>query len=272
MSEPFLSEKDLIQIVKVLMPGYPDRERMVRTLKEDEDILEGMLADDRLFRFLMESPDSFLQVSPSLFFSVLLNRVRQELESRAWTVERGERHLMIVFDSRDVVRLLQDRRMRNYLAGMLASFVRINSYSVTFQVKKGIWKRFRFSDFDIDSLVRYSRVLNEEERFSAYRRIADICLFLAGVFPDSIDPREISIEGLRPELHLQDHWEKVTKQGEHYYLEASRQKAARLWELDDVLQNLSEKFTLATKPLTIMANRYLRSLRQQYFLQDAPRS
>ena len=271
MSEPFLSDKDLHQVVKVLMPGYADASRMVLALKEDEDILEGMLCDERLFRFLTDNPESFLQVSPALFFTVLLNKVRQELEARSWTVERGERHLMIVFDSREVVELLHDRRLRNYLAGMLASFVRINSYSVTFPVRKGIWKRLRFSDFDLDSLVRYSRLLDEEERFPAYRRIADVCLFLAGVFPDAIDPREISIEGLRPELRVQDHWEKVTRQGEYYYREAARQRAARLWELGDVLNSLSEKFTLATKPLTILANRYLQSLRQQYFLQDSPR-
>lgn len=267
MSEPLLSEKDLVQVVQVLMPGYSDKPRMVRILREDEDILEGMLSDERLFRYLTAKPDTFLQVSPILFFTVLLNRVRQELESRSYTVEQGERHLMIVFDSGEVVRLLKNRRLRNYLAGMLASFVRINSYSVTFQVKKGIWRRFRFSDFDIDSLIRYSRTLEEEDRFTAYRRIADVCLFLAGIFPDSIDPRELSAEAQRPDIHPQDHWEKVTKQGEYYYRAAARQKTAQLWDLEEVLQDLAEKFILATKPLTFMANYYLRSMKRSYFLQ-----
>lgn len=270
MDETFLSEKDLVQIVNALMPAYPDPQRMVRVLREDEEILEGMLSDERLFRFLTDDPESLLQVSPRLFFTVLLNRVRQELESRAYTLERGERHLMIVFDSGEVVRLLKNRRLRNYLAVMLSSFVRINSYSVTFRVKKGIWRRFRFSDFDVDSLIRYSRMVQNEEQFHAYRRIADVCLFIAGFFADAIDPRNLTAEGLRLDALAQGNWEKYTQQGEYYYREASRHRVAQLRELDDVLQDLSDKFILATKPLSFMANHYLAPFKQKLFPSDIP--
>lgn len=261
MESSFWNEQDLRTLIKVLIPGSPDPERLVRALREDDEILNGMLADERLFRYLVDNSDSLIQVSPRLFFMVLLIRAGRELEHRSYTVERAERHLTFVFDSREVVELLRDIRMREYLVELLVSFVRINSYSTTVQVKKGIWRRFRFSDFDVESLVRYSRTLPVEGRFAAYRRIADVCLFIAGIFPDSVDPIDPAVEAMRPDPVLRDSWEKYARQGEYYYREASLCRAAGPAGLEEVLQTLSGKFILATKPLTFVANHYLRSLR-----------
>jgi len=172
-----LNDNDLMFMIRMLMPGYAQRQRMLRVLREDEDILEAMLADEKLFRMLKHDPQSLLQVSPHLFFTVLLNRVREELKSRSYTVENDFGSHAIVFDSAAVVGFLEDRGIRNYLADMLVSFVRINSYTIPVRVRKGIWRKYRFSDYDIESLMRYSEVLSREQRFPSYKRIADICLF-----------------------------------------------------------------------------------------------
>ena len=179
-----LSDRDLQLLVQVLMPENKDRERMIGILRSDEDILEGMLKDDKLFKYIMDDPESLIRISPNLLFTVLLNRVKFNLENQSYTVERQDRHQVFIFDSKEVVDLLHDKRILRYLADMLVSFVRINSFSVYIRVKKGVWRKIRFSDFDIDSLIRYSQMIEEDQRFPSYKRIADICLFITGIFPD----------------------------------------------------------------------------------------
>jgi hypothetical protein len=179
-----LSDGDLLFVIRTLMPGCQERQRMLHVLKEDEDILEAMLADDKLFITLKDNPQSLLTVSPQLFFTVLLNHVKKEMKSRSYTVETDFGSQALVFDSAKVADFLEDVTTRNYLADMLVSFVRINSYTISVRVRRGIWRKYRFSDFDIESLIKYSEVLSDEQRFPSYKRIADICLFMRGVFPD----------------------------------------------------------------------------------------
>ena len=259
------NDRDLQLMVQVLMPENTDRERMIRTLKSDEDILEGMLKDEKLFKYIMDDPESLIKISPNLLFIVLLNRVKHNLENQSYTVERQERHQIIIFDSKEIVDRLQDKRILRYLADMLVSFVRINSYSVHVRVKKGIWRKFRFSDFDIDSLIRYSQMIEEEQRFQSYKRIADICLFVTGIFPDYINTfRKQSVPRLG--MAAQKRREDFAEHGKYFYKAASRHRIAQILELNEVLLQLSENFTLATKPLTLMTSRYLGFIKEKLFL------
>jgi hypothetical protein len=264
-----LSDKDLNLLVEVLMPGCRDMERMTRVLRDDEDILEGMLTDERLFNYLMNDPESLVSISPYLFFSILLNRVKNDLKQQPYTIERQDRYQMVVFDSRDVVELLRDRKIFNYLIDMLVSFVRINSYSVSIRVRKGIWRKYRFSDFDIDSLIKYSEMIDEEQRFPSYKRIADICLFIIGVFSDYVDTwsKQSGFEHPRLRNLSRRNRDDFMKNGQYFYRAASEQKMAQMLELNRVLQELSEKFILASKPLTFLSRHYLGLLKEKLFLQ-----
>jgi hypothetical protein len=260
------NDRDLQLVVQVLMPEYKDRKRMIRILKSDEDILEGMLKDDKLFKYIMDDPESIIKISPNLLFTVLLNRVKCNLENQSYTVERQDRHQVLIFDSKEVVDLLHDKRILRYLADLMVSFVRINSYSVHIRVKRGVWRKFRFSDFDIDSLIRYSQMIEADRRFQSYKRIADICLFVTGVFPDYINTfRKQST--LRLGVAAQKRREEFAEHGRYFYRAASRQRTAQILELNDVLLQLSENFTLATKPLTLMTSRYLGFIKEKLFLQ-----
>ena len=58
-----LSDDDLLFLIRSLMPGYTQRQRMMRILREDEDILEAMLADEKLFHILEHDPQSLVPVS-----------------------------------------------------------------------------------------------------------------------------------------------------------------------------------------------------------------
>ena len=131
-SRLIFSNEDLLFLLKTVMPDSTDHQRMIRVLQEDEEILEGMLADERVLRLLLDDPSfTLLRVSPALFFSVLLARVKLDLEKQPWTLERTSRLSMVLFDSPQVVELLDNKDVRDYLAALLVSFVRVNSFSTT---------------------------------------------------------------------------------------------------------------------------------------------
>ena len=268
-----LTDSDLLFLIRSLMPGYSQRQRMMRILREDEDILEAMLADEKLFNILRHEPRSLLQVSAHLFFTVLLNRVQEELKTRSYTVENDFGSHALVFDSAAVAGFLEDRSIRNYLADMLVSFVRINSYTIPIRVRKGIWRKYRFSDYDIDSLMRYSEALSREQRFPSYKRIADICLFTRGIFHE-----QTQLERLSPSVAGKGKQE-LENYGRYFYKAAAEyaelmehqslnaEQQLRFREIIEVLLQLSEHFVVAVKPLTFMANHFLEPFKDELFIE-----
>jgi hypothetical protein len=261
-----LNDKDLLFLVKTLMPDCSDISRMIRVLRDDREILEGMLADDRLVRLLIDSPDTIIRVSPTLFFIVILNRVKQDLQHRNFTVESMERHRAMVFDTSEICEFIGQVDIRDYLADMLASFVKITSYSIPVRVRKGLWRKYRFSDFDINSLIEYSQMIDEGERYRPYKRIADICLFTLGVFPDFLIS---SAKSYRERLRTitQRSKQDIMHYGRYFYKIAARHRVAQIQETDKTLQALSDNFVLASKPLTLMAGHYLGNLKEELFLE-----
>jgi hypothetical protein len=89
-----------------------------------------------------------------------------------------------VFDTREVTNLLARPGVLEYLARMLASFTRIQTYTIPVRVRRGVRRRIRYNNMDIDSLMRFCATADEKDRLSFYRRIADVCLFITGIFPD----------------------------------------------------------------------------------------
>jgi len=266
-----LTDSDLLFLIRALMPGYTQRQRMIRVLRDDEDILEAMLADEKLFHILEHDPQTLLQISPHLFFTVLLNRVQEEMKTRSYTVETDFGSHALVFDSAAVVGFLGDRSIRNYLADMLVSFVRINSYTIPVRIRQGIWRKYRFSDYDIDSLMRHSEVLSREQRFPSYKRIADICLFTRGIFNDQAGRLALSVAG-KGQQELENYGRYFYKAASEYgelmeHESLSPEQQLRLREIIDVLAQLSEHFVMAVKPLNFMANHFLEPFKDEVFLQ-----
>jgi len=56
-----------------------------------------------------------------------------------------------VFDSKELVSLLSESSVLIYLADMLSSFTKIESYTLLLKSRKGIWKKIRFNDMDVKS-------------------------------------------------------------------------------------------------------------------------
>lgn len=259
------SQRDLRFVVETLIPERSDPENVVDLIQDDEPLLEAMLQDERLFRQLMEDDEVFVSVSPGFFFRVLLLRARRDLEQELYTIEHRHLQKVVLFDANRVVDLLARRQVCDYLATMLASFTRINSVTIPIRVRPGIWRRIRVNDLDVDSLIRYAQILDEERRFPVYQRIADSCLFLAGIFPEYIETSQRYPQSGKPRfrvkssmLHsLEDH----ESYGQTFYRLASKHREAQVLGVEDVLLTLSEEFILAKKPLTFVAQRYL-SLRK----------
>ncbi len=84
-------DEDLRFLISVLMPDTQDTRQMVRVLREDAEILDGMICDERVFHRLLEDPLAVLSVSPALFFAILLARVASDLSRQTGHVRAQPR-------------------------------------------------------------------------------------------------------------------------------------------------------------------------------------
>jgi hypothetical protein len=259
------SLQDLRFVVQTLVPERNDPERVVDLIHDDVTLLDAMLQDDRLFEQLMADDENMVSVSPQFFFKVLLLRARRDLEQELYTVERRHQQKVVLFDANRVVDLLADPAICDYLAAMLASFTRIDSKTIHVRVREGLWRRFHVNDLDVDSLLRYAQLVDEEHRFPVYRRIADACLFLTGLFAEHLEARQHYPLSGQPRLRLKGSLlhglEDFEAYGRTFYHLAAQHPEARQHEQVEVLSILSERFILAEKPLAFLGDRYL-SLRK----------
>jgi hypothetical protein len=264
-----LTQHDLEYLVETLMPMALDVEDAAARLRSDEMLLEAMLDDEDLFDRLLGDEDVLVRVSPWLFFAVLLRRARRDMEQETYTVERRAGQKVHLFDADQVLDLLDQDSLRDYLVSMLASFTRIHQVTIPVRVRQGLWRRYRTNDLDVDSMMRYCQAVDEEHRFSVYRRIGDACLFMSSMFPEHIESRYryAASRQVRPGSRgrIVASLEEYEAQGRTFYRLAAEHKTARAEGLEEVLATLSEHFVLAEKPLTFVANRYLLFTRHSLF-------
>lgn len=252
-----LREGDLRFLLETVA-AYVDPER-VDAADLTEMWLEAVLEDDEVFERLVNSKEFLLAVSPWLYFNVLLRRARHELTREAFTLERRARQKVVVFDTEAVAALLEDAAMRDYLAALLASFTRVSSRTVRVALGRGIWRRYRTSDLDVEGLMRYAGAVEEAFRFEPYKRIGDVCLFLTGMFPEYTEGRRAARGRL---LEGREDYERY---GRAFYQLAAEHERAEVGGLGTVLARLSEEFVVAEKPLAFLAERYLWGWRHELF-------
>jgi len=267
--EPTLTESDLEFVVGEAAPEAHDKDQLKRLVREDREFRNAIVGDVAVFERLMSDDDALVKVSPALYFEVLLRRALSELEGAGHTLERTVRQSIPVFDTQEVVDLLAQPDVLDYLSTMLASFTRIRSFTTPVRVRKGIRHRITYNDMDVDSLLRFCSMADEAERFGYYRRIADVCLFLSEVFAGhtaydtsyaaSGRQRPSTTRGMRRGL------EDYEREGRRFYGLAEKHPTARTIGLSGVLGLLREHFTSARKPLASIAAQYLHSRKRQFF-------
>jgi hypothetical protein len=264
-----LSEGDLDFLVETACPEVMDKSRLKQVIREDEDFRNTFISDEKVFGRLMDDEEIFLKISPPLFFEILLRKAAKDLERASYTVEKTSTMRIPVFDTQDVVKLLSKESLLAYLADMLSSFTKIQSYSISFRVRRGIWRKIRFNDLDIVSLMSFCDALEDEYRLGFYKRIADICLFILGIFPDYAerDYRYPFSGELRPHIRgkLRISPEGYEQEGRKFYKLAAEHQSAKEMNLSEVFWTLHGNFQKAKKPLNFIAEHYLNYRRDTFF-------
>jgi hypothetical protein len=256
----YLSESDLRFLVETVATNRRDYDHIINLVRGKEDLLEPMLADPKLAERLLQESETFVRISPYLLFSVLLRRVGTDLEKETYVFEvesKGKR--IPVFEAAAVAQLLSNKSTRDYLAELLASFVRTNS-AIIYWRERGAWHKKQFSDIDIDDMIDMTRIIDPEIRPSLYRRIADLTLFLSGIFPDHATRFAARLTGMLSSRRTLKDYE---QQGKRFYRVAERETDQD--QLRPIFALLAEQFILARWALNTLSDRYLKTYRARYF-------
>ena len=268
------TDGDLDFLVSIVVPGLSNALSVREAIRNDPAYRKAIVSDERVFSQVINDKESFLKISPSLYFEVLLRRAQKDLISSSYTIEREGRCNIPVFDTGKVAGFLDTPNMLEYLANMLASFTRIRSFVVPVRVRKGIRRRVRYNDMDVDSLIDFAARAEESERFSYYKRIGDVCLFLTGLFRDSTYSQKSHVgsnfqSGTYPRTTFvrkrRRSVEEYESEGRRFYRLAEEHPTASVLELTDVFSVLRDEFSAARKPLAFLSARYLHSRPNKLF-------
>jgi hypothetical protein len=263
------TDTDLDFLVSVVAPDVKDKAKLRQLIQQDEDFRDSFIGDEKTFRQVVADEELFLKISPRLYFEILLRKARKEIEAASHTIEIEGTKKIAVFDTKEVVELISRQPVLLYLAEMLSSFTKVESYSISYRVRKGIWRKIRFNDLDIDSLTRFCESVDEEHRLGFFKRIADICLFMLGVFPRYVrfSYRYPSTGELRPQLvgKVRRSATEYLEEGRKFYKLAAEHPAARTYGLSEVFWLFHANFHAVQKPLNFIAEHYLHYKKHNMF-------
>lgn len=263
-----LTEDDLYFIVTTVVDKRQDYDYICNLLKDKPDFIDIMLENEKLFHRVQGDENILLKISPFLLFSILLRQAKREMEKQSYTMEYVSSHERIpVFDAREATDLLNNRDVREYLARMLASFTRVESATLVFKSKGGITYQRNFCDLDFDDVMELAGLVELPFRFPFYKRLADLSLFVSGIFPEYVCRSQE--EKNKIPAHLQGRRARTLhdyeEEGRRYYDLAATYEEAREQGIADVLSLLAEKFTLARKPLNYLVENYIDKYRSKWF-------
>jgi len=268
------TDRDLEFLVAVVVSRAANASSVGEAIRNDPEYRKAIVSDERVFSQVINDNESFLKISPSLYFEVLLRRAQRDLGSSTYTIEREGRGNIPVFDTGKIAGFLDTPNVLEYLANMLASFTRIRSFAVPVRVRKGIRRRVRYNDMDVDSLIDFAARVDESERFSYYKRIGDVCLFLTGFFRDSTYSSKSTFNSnFKSGAYSRTNFtrkrrrslEEYESEGRRFYRLAEEHPTAGVLELTDVFSVLRDQFSAARKPLTFLSSRYLHSRHNNLF-------
>ena len=162
-------------------------------LRRDPAAIPGLLGDPRVFEAVFGPgdqggplwPGQAVPVSPFLTFAVVVHRSAIELASMGHVAERtGPRQRIPLFDAPALREFLGSPARKLFLAELLASFTRVASGRYRVRGGGGRTRTRRFSELDPVRLAGLLDGVPDAERPGVYRRLGDVSLFVAGVFPD----------------------------------------------------------------------------------------
>lgn len=277
----------------------PDAQPDPSWLRRDPAALVGLLADPRAFRAVFGPGDGpgagsgagtgelvgggqAILASPFLTFAVAVHHSAAELASMGHVAERtGPRQRLPLFDVPDLRDFLGSPARCLFLAELLASFTRVASGR--YRVRGGGRPRTRrFSELDPVRLAGLLDGVPDAERPGVYRRLGDVCLFLAGVFPDYATLYAFAPVGVsrllraaqvpaeeRERLTVAPAIELLEYVGARWYRAAWRLAPLRTPRLD-VVGEVAGRFRQARRVLNHIADHYLFATGNPWLAPPAP--
>ncbi len=262
--------------VVLRLAGVPD-EHHAAALRRDPGLVERTLASPEAAHLLLHDGagdperEVLVRASPFLTFAVAVERVREELREATYVQEWvGPRQRIPLLGADDLRELLADGERRVFLAALLASYTRVASGSVWRETPRGRRRR-RFSELDPVGLAATLDALPESRHPAVHRRLGDLSLFLAGVFPDHTAARAFrpidlqrlgraaavagpSGELLGEALEARGGVGLLETLGTRWYRLASRRRPPGP---PGVLDAVADRFTEARRVLNVLADRHL---------------
>mgnify|MGYP003307872000 FL=1 len=259
------TNSDIEFLVDIVLPLYEDRDLIRSAIREDQNLRDSIVSDIRVFRHIQQDDGILLKISPRLYFEVLLRKAHQTMSSNIYTFEILGKESIPVFDSSNVFEYLKTPKILEYLAHMLSSFTKIQSFVIPVRTGRGIRRRIRFNDMDLDSLIKFAATVDEGERFHYYKRIGDVCLFLNGFFQNHTHS-VLKIPGLVDgSKRMKRSYEDYETEGRRFYGLAEKHDTAARMELQTIFSSLKNNFTTAKKPLQFISLYYLNSKKFELF-------
>jgi hypothetical protein len=254
-------------------------------LRGDPEALLRLLEDPGVFRAVLGPADAAqgwaVPASPFLVFVAFVQRAAAELAAMDHVPERtGPRQRVPLFDAPALRDFLGEPARRLFLAELLASFTQVASGR--YQVRAGGRVRTRrFSELDPVRLAGLLDAVAPAERPGVYRRLGDVTLFLAGVFPDYATTRALGpldagrlLRAARLPSSQQEHlastpamelWEYL---GARWY-RAARDLAPAATARMVVVGDVADRFRQARRVLNLLADRYLLTADKPWFEQPS---
>jgi hypothetical protein len=285
-----LTDADLKLLASAAGPGQltssADPADDASRLRGDPEALLRLIEHPGVFRVVLGPADAaqgwVVPASPFLTFAAVVHQATAELASMDHVPERtGLRQRVPLFDAPALRDFLDDPARRLFLAELLASFTRVASGR--YQVRAGGRMRTRrFSELDPVRLAGLLDAVPEAERPGVYRRLGDVTLFLAGVFPDYATTRALGpLDAgrlLRAARLPSSQHERLTSSpamelweylGARWY-RAARDLAPAATARVVVVGDVAGRFQQARRVLNLLADRYLLAADKPWF--EPPRS
>lgn len=226
---------------------FLDPTRGGASLRRHPERLEALLdAPGHLGRLSADSR-TLLQVTPYLLFQLIIRQAARDLGDvgfvREWSTPRQR---VAVYDAAHLREVLLAPRITSYLCELLASFTHVHSGVFARRTGPRLDRR-RYCELDVQSLVDLLGAACEVDRFHIERRIAEVALFLTGIFPDFVATRS-------PGASLQQ----LQDLGVAHYRLAARHELASRSGSAELFFTMAEHFSPAQHALNFVADRYLR--------------
>jgi len=288
------SDLKLLAAVAAASPGGPpggpaDAKADAGWLRRDPAAIPILLGDPRVFDAVFGRSEDAARagsyaapVSPFLTFAVAVHRTVTELASMDHVAERtGPRQRVPLFDAPALRDFIGSPARRLFLAELLASFTRVASGRYRVRGGGGRPRTRRFSELDPVRLAGLLDGVPDAERPGVYRRLGDVSLFLAGVFPDyatlyGVGPASVGRLLRAAQVPAAQHdqlaaipaIELLEQLGARWYRAACGLAPVRTARLD-VVAEVADRFRQARRVLNHIADQYLFATDHPWFVPPA---